>query len=415
MIDSRIQQHLNASMGLDVASIGALRLERALQARLAATVLDLERYWDLLRGSATETQELIEAVVVPETWFFRDRQVFTALLAQSREHRVRHPAQPLRILSLPCATGEEPFSIAMILLEARLPPAAFRIDAWDISLRALQFAARACYGKNSFRGEESHLYERHFTHTAAGYQLDRQVRDCVSFRHANILGPRNGATEPGYDIIFCRNLLIYFDRPQQQRAVRALASLLAPTGTLFTAASESAPVVSEGFEPARIKGIAAFRKSSAPAIVTSVHPDVTVRSPRARLRTVAFPTGLKTQHTPPPSVRQPSAAASRASESWMDAALRLADSGELDEAMRLCEAHLPLFSASAQAFYVKALLHDALGQPELAVTHYRKALYLDPSHHDALLQLGAALASAGELERAQRLFDRAARVGVSES
>jgi chemotaxis protein methyltransferase WspC len=98
----------------------------------------------------------------------------------------------------------------------------------------------------------------------------------------------------------------------------------------------------------------------------------------------------------------------------MDAALQLADRGQLSEAMKLCEANLPLFSASAQAFYVKALLHDALGQPELAVAHYRKALYLDPAHRDALLQLGAALLSAGEVDRAQHFFGRAARVGVSE-
>ncbi len=117
------QQHffrfLQERIGLDVDSVGAPMVERALQQRCAACQAnDLDDYWLRLQQSVDEQQALIEAVIVPETWFFRYPESFTALVGLAHKRLAELAgARPLRILSLPCSTGEEPYSIAMALLD----------------------------------------------------------------------------------------------------------------------------------------------------------------------------------------------------------------------------------------------------------------------------------------------------------
>jgi chemotaxis protein methyltransferase WspC len=225
-------------------------------------------------------------------------------------------------------------------------------------------------------------------------------------------------------------MLIHFDRRNQQRAVQALARLLAPQGTLFIGASESAPLLSNGFASARLPGACAFRKAGETA--------VSKRAPSAAQSVVAPPT--RTVVSLPLRPTRPAggvgaggassgvggtpgggAAGARAAagapgvalatdQDWITAAQQLADRGDLAEAMQLCDRNLNAAGPCAQAFYLKALLHDAFGQSTEAITHYRKALYLDPSHQDALVHLGAALLQDGDTANAQNLFDRAERL-----
>jgi chemotaxis protein methyltransferase WspC len=120
MDTTRFEQLLKQTMSLDAASIGSAAVERAVQERLSACQLaDAQTYWERLSGSGTELQELIEAVVVPETWFFRDPASFVALARLARDDGSRRKTQGvLRLLSVPCSTGEEPYSMAMALLDA---------------------------------------------------------------------------------------------------------------------------------------------------------------------------------------------------------------------------------------------------------------------------------------------------------
>src|SRR5437899_821468 len=113
MPTARFEALLKHTMGLDVASIGPAMIERAVRERLATSgAIDLDAYWQLVQTSETELQALIEAVIVPETWFFRDREAIEALARLAWEQSLR-TQRPLRLLSLPCSTGEEPYSIAM--------------------------------------------------------------------------------------------------------------------------------------------------------------------------------------------------------------------------------------------------------------------------------------------------------------
>lgn len=157
-----LEHLLKASMGLSAASIGSPAIARAVQERLSVCELgDLDDYLEKVRASGTELQALIEAVVVPETWFFRDRHAFTALARLAHgEWLPTHSEGVLSLLSLPCSTGEEPYSIAMALLDARVSANRFRVDAVDISARNLALGMRAVYGKNSFARSRARVPRR---------------------------------------------------------------------------------------------------------------------------------------------------------------------------------------------------------------------------------------------------------------
>jgi len=401
----RIAGLLKQTMGLHAESIGVACVERAVQKRLAAQGLaDLQVYWERLCASAEERQELIEAIVIPETWFFRDSEAFAALVRVVREEWLaKNPAGTLRLLSLPCSTGEEPYSIAMALLEGGLAPSRFHIDAVDISLRAIACAERAIYGKNSFRAKDLGFRDRYFGPVDRGHRLSDLVRRQVSFRHGNLLSADGLHGADAYEVVFCRNVLIYFDRVTQYRVIEVLGRLLTPAGLLFVGPSETGLMLDRGFVPAGIPRAFAFRQAG--SAVPQPQPR---RGPAAPLVAAKRIQENPRKPTPKP---EPIAADERvaASEPWIEQARRLADQGKLAEALSCCEQNSSAEAASAETFHLVGLLHDAGGRVREAAEHYRKALYLDPRHPEALIHLAVALQKEGDVRGAQRLFQRANR------
>ena len=256
---AKLEALLKQKMGLDADSIGSPAIKRAVQSRLAACKLDtMERYWECVRDSAAELQALIEAVVVPETWFFRNREAFAALAQIAQEL----PARPvLRLLSLPCSTGEEPYSMAMALLDAGVAPSGFRIDGLDISRQVLEDARHGIYGRNSFRGRELSFRDRYFEPAGQFYAVADTVRRQVQFHQWNLFDAAPLPATERYDVIFCRNLLIYFDPAGQDQAVRTLDRLLAPGGYLFVGPSETGVPLARGYVSARRPLAFAFHRA----------------------------------------------------------------------------------------------------------------------------------------------------------
>src|SRR5581483_5958122 len=174
-------------MGLDAATIGSSMIERAVRARMRSHELAKPAdYLKLLQTSSAEWEALVESVVIAETWFFRDRNSFQAMVQLVISGWLpSHPTGKLRLLSLPCSSGEEPYSMAMTLMDAGLPARRFQIDAVDISARALACAQRAVYGKNSFRGQDLDFRARFFQPVAEGHALNPTVRTPVKFQQGN--------------------------------------------------------------------------------------------------------------------------------------------------------------------------------------------------------------------------------------
>jgi len=415
LVIARIKTLLRQTMGLDAVSIGAMTLERAVGERQAVTgCQDGHAYLDLVLASEAERQELIEAVVVPESWFFRDRKAFEALARIAHHSARHHPDGVLRVLSLPCSTGEEPYSIAMTLLDAGLSPHRFQIDAVDISARAIAKADSGVYGKNSFRDSDLEFRDRYFTPMGSVYCLNENVREQVRLHQGNLFEPSGLWGAQTFDAIFCRNVLIYFDRPEQERAVKILDRLLADTGVLLVGPSETALLQDRGFESAKLPLAFAFRKAAAAPQKPS-RPPVEALQPMlaARLdmrrRVADFGPKRRSSPIPRPSVVVPDAPAATTSKSWIEEARQMADRGNLVDALAHCEIHMKHDTPSAQAFYLVGLLHDAAGRTERACEQYRKALYLDPNHEETLVHLATALRTSGDEPGAQRLLARAKR------
>lgn len=177
----RIAQLLKRRIGLDMDSVGELTVARAIeQRRRACGDPDLDAYWRRLNASESEQQELVEAVVVGETWFFRYPESFRSLQQQAFAALTRLAGRRgLRILCIPCSSGEEPYSIVMSLLDAGLAPTLFQVDAFDVSEQALAQAQAGVYGRNAFRGTDLAYRERYFLPGADGHHLSAAVRDRV--------------------------------------------------------------------------------------------------------------------------------------------------------------------------------------------------------------------------------------------
>lgn len=412
MSDPRFQQFLAQAIGLNAVSIGASAIERAVAARCKACGLDDKlAYWELLQASEEEVQELIEAVIVPETWFFRDTQAFAALVRLVTRGPPRaNTTRPLRLLSLPCSSGEEPYTIAMALLDAGLGADQFRIDAIDLSARSLSLARHGVYGRNSFRGQNLSFRDRHFEVEKEGYRLRDTVRPFVQFSQGNIVAPDFYADPASYDFVFCRNLLIYFDAPTQKRAIGVIRRLLAPHGVAFVGHSEAGLMPANGFTSAKIPMAFAFHMESPRPSLPKARPIPAAPLVRAR------------RDPPPPPVRPAPLATPRHEEKrrttvpTIDELRQLADRGRLQEAAQGCEALILEKGATPDALTLLGLISDAQGDSAAAERNYRKALYLDPANAEALGHLALLLKRQGDHggarlldERMRRLDDRRAR------
>lgn len=421
--DSRFFRFLKDRIGLDVASVGEAIIERAVRQRCSASgALDSDAYWQLLISSASEQQALIEAVIVPETWFFRYAESFATLgkLATARLAALGN-ARPLRVLSLPCSTGEEPYSIVMTLFDAQLTAQQFTVDAIDISPLSIGRAQRGLYGKNSFRGHDLSFRDRYFTSVEQGFQIADRVRERVNFQPGNLLDPAL-ASRAAYDFVFCRNLVIYFDQPTQKHVFGVLKRLTHQDGVLFIGPAEGSLLAAIGMCSIGIAQSFAFRHApldtpgmkippvgfTAPATIGGSRPPVARPAPA--------PSRPLPRQAPRPVVAASSGAASGGAALGRESAVALlsniaglANQGRTADARAVCERYLREHEPIAAAFYWLGLLSEVEGNTSEAQGFYRKALYLEPQHAESLAQLAALLAARGDAAGARRLHDRAAR------
>jgi chemotaxis protein methyltransferase WspC len=409
MIFGEFESLLKSVIGLNAGSIGASAVERAVRARLKACGLtDLEVYREYMGGSVTELQQLVEEVVIPETWFFRDREAVQTMVGMAQQKLLTSRTRaPLQLLSLPCSTGEEPYSIAMALLDAGVPADRFQIDAIDISARALAQAERAVYGKNSFRGNELGFRDRYFAATELGHRLADNVRGSVRFRHGNLFDAPYLLGPEVYDFIFCRNLLIYLDAEAQERAVDVLARPLSATGVLFVGPSEAGLFMDRQFLSARIPLAFAFYKATADRRATK-WPLTHSRDHRE-----APPSGEHAPKPPQPPTPRPALPEKPAEHDQpltIEGIRQIADQGRLAEAARRCEEHLREHEPSAAALHLFGLICDAMGNLPVAADRYRKALYLEPNHRQALAHLALLLEKQGDRAGAKVLAERMRRL-----
>lgn len=444
---AEIEGFLKKVIGLDGASIGSATIARSVRRRMEECGLSDEgSYFSLLGTSDLELQALIDEVTVPETWFFRDIEPFRLLAEYALlEWLPSAPGEVFRVLSVPCSSGEEPYSIAMVLMDVGLKADQFHIDAVDISARIIARAKRGIYGRNSFRGDEGDALSRHFIkvenasssapaitlssiHTevaAAGgwerpaslqsYEINQEIRQTVNFKHGNLLDKDFLGGAGMYDAIFCRNLLIYFDRPTQSRALEKIHKLLVDKGILFLGHAEAGCVDNALFSPIRRAGAFSYKKNVHDqannrelrpydlAYVSKKYQN-DIKAPSRKRRSPRISANADTKG------RDTKLAKEIADDTLLDKAKQLADQGKLAEAAEICERYLEIKADSAAVYYLLGVVREAAGDSVLAVELFNKALYLDPRHYQALVHLAAHAERQGDVVAAATYLARARRV-----
>lgn len=432
----RAERLLTEKMGLDPVSQGRGFLERMknyLREISADAACENDRPL-----TPEEEQKLIETAVVRETWFFRDQGPFQYLRAYLDLRKNLPVKEKLTVLSAPCATGEEPYSIAITLFEAGLRPDYFRIDALDISAVALEKARRGIYEKGSFRNPEPELRARYFQSEGSRFHLIESIRNSVCFQSCNLLRSDPAITLPEYEVIFCRNLLIYLHKSAREAVFSRMDRLLRPGGRIVTGHTEVLFWRQHGYVPVRYPRSFALIKplpdgdvlrkppeeKGLPMTPGGVAPPAAPEKHGTRVKKIGAPIP-KSEPEGDAAAHQHGAIsgekeASRPflavpmdeiepAEDLLNRARSSADSGELNGAMDACQVYLNRYRPDAEVYCLMGLISEAAHRPREAENFYMRALYLDPGHHETLIHTALLYESRREKEKAELFRKRAER------
>jgi chemotaxis protein methyltransferase CheR len=364
------------------------------------------------RGDRDELRELASELAVGETHFFRHHEQLLAygdvLAAQVASHGFA------RVLSAGCSTGEEPYTLAMLARE-RVPNAdAVSIHALDFDARALATARRARYSVWSLRATSEERARTWFSQDGREFVLDAEIRGAVTFGEANLVAACPGT----WDVIFCRNVLMYFGETGARRLIDNLVAALAPGGYLFLGYAESLRDRRAGLELRQSHGAFYYQRTVA-APVAAIEPRVPVAEPRESIVEVAAPPASALDSIRA-LVREERFAEARDALAGLDAteattgdatllgALVAAQLGDADGARAASEELLARGDRPAFARYLLALVEP---DPVRSEDHARAALVADPTFamaavHVALARKRRRNATSDDFARAIALLER---------
>lgn len=445
--------------GLDRAcrELGFASLEQGVQQLLAHGL------------SQPQIEAIASHLTIGETYFFRDARSFEVL----REHilrpliQARHgKEQHLRIWSAACSTGEEPYSLAMVLHEMipRLQDWRITLLATDINLPALDKARRGIYRDWSFRAAPAHLKERFFNSLDGGqYEVIEPVRRLVKFAYLNLaedIFPSLLNDTNAMDVILCRNVLMYFAPAQAQTVVHNLYRCLIDEGCLLTSANEGPSVRYTDFHTLNFPGVIVYQRSArglpirATKPVPPVAPKRPATTPASPSRPAPTPPSPAASPPPlqsatPPAATSQSVAPAQPLESLatiLDKAQRdyedgrykeaiaqlesasgndtgpeaarvdtlraraYANEGNLERALHWSERAIQSNKLDAGCYYLHATILQEQGAMAEAAAALRRALYLDPNFVLAHFALGNLAREGGRREEAMRAFGNAQRL-----
>lgn len=253
-----VHEHTGSYFETDRLDLMLDKLQPRLAATGSATFLN---YFYLLKydqGAAQEWRRVMDAFSVQETYFWREFDQIRALVDEVVPRWFRGTTAPLRIWSAACATGEEPYTIAMALEEGGWGRHPIEIIASDASEAALAKAREAVYRERSFRALPADLRAKYFESRAGGEGLRRSLADRVTFRWANLVNPATYSEIGDVHVIFCRNVFIYFSTEAIRRVAAAFSRQLTGDGYLFIGASESLLKLTDRFELQDVRGAFAY-------------------------------------------------------------------------------------------------------------------------------------------------------------
>jgi len=417
---------LKERVGLHVRQDSTSALRIALAARLEelAEVGDASGYLALLRSEQgdEELRRLLPLVTVGKTSFFRDDRQFRALAALLPElaARARGRCRKLSVWSAGCATGEEPYSIAMALAEAGAAAEEVELLATDVNPEAVAFAARGSYDGRRVKDIPAALLERHFDREG-----ERRVVRASLRRYITAIRPHNLVSsvfprpaDGGWDIIFCRNVIIYFDTPTTQQVLTLFHDALARGAYLFLGYSESLFRLFDGFELTEVAGAFLYRRPEGPVRAPPPPPQRTRSVPLSpppvthvdvRRAPRVAPPAPRSEHHRAPGGSPPHGPGSPplAPQEFLDGAVALFADGRFGAARELLERLLERAGEDLAVRLTLANLYGILRQPDRARACYVAALQIEPLSAEAHLFYGIHLLAGGEADGAALELSRA--------
>jgi chemotaxis protein methyltransferase CheR len=457
----RLRELIAQRLGLFFDDTKLTFLAEVLARRADAAQVSAAQYLDALQASAApeEIRALAQELTVTETYFFRNIAQFQALaeLVLPDRMRARRELRKLKLLSAGCASGEEPYSLAMLARE-RVTELGWEttVEALDINPAMLSKAARGRYSSWSLRETPPDTRDRWFKADGRDWLLDASIRGAVAFREANLgqAQPERWVPE-SYDVVFCRNVLMYFTPERAEAVIGRITRALAAGGYLFLGHAETLRGLSNDYHLRHTHGTFYYQRKQELAFSATPPrpwetsrasaepvPDLqwtatwleTVRRASERIQALAeHPVASSDAHQQPQ--RAPPAHAGRPvvdlsvalellkrerfhealeqlgrlpSDALADPdvlllrAVLLTHNNELDAARKLCDELLRSDALSTGAHYLLALCHEGLGDRRAAVDHDQTAAYLDPLFAMPRLHLGLMARRAGDRETARR-------------
>lgn len=406
-MNTAIDAVVRERMGIDPAALGPNVLTRAVEGRMLARGLsDPALYTARLMTEQSERDALAADLAVSETWFFRGGRFLFERLSGFLADRASNRAAGTRVraLSVPCSTGEEPYSLAIAMHERFLTPDEYAIDAVDQSERVLARAAAGRYGAFAFREGGTDSRPAYFRRADEQWELLPHLRAAVRFLSGNLADPLFLAAERPYDLIICRNLFIYLTPDAKVRAMANFDRLLAIDGRLCVTPAEADRLPPGRFVPEGPTEFGVYRRAG---VGSGLHRALARVDPAGDISTTPAPV-----KTPAPSRTGVPKDAPAPLPNTIEAARLFADAGRLDEARAACEALIRARATDADALALLGVVHLAAGRSDAAFDALRKALYLAPDHVEAVSNMMALCDRRGDTARAaalRRRLDRLAR------
>lgn len=259
----QLGQYIYEFCGIDYSK-NLSSLQNKISSRLKELGLSLWEYCGYIKMEKNELDILIELITVNETYFFREEKLISELQnVIFPQYKKRTKENPLRIWCAACSSGEEPYTIAMLIKETMLfQDGSVKIIASDINKKVLNKAQNGLYNKKSFsfRKIPQGMLEKYFEELEGDYKIKDDIRILVEFKHLNMVDSNVAALIGKIDIILCRNVLIYFDVEAIKKVVKTFYSIVKPEGYLFLGHAETITSIKSGFETIYTPSIFYYKK-----------------------------------------------------------------------------------------------------------------------------------------------------------
>ncbi len=425
------RDYINEHSGIfiDDTKLDSLRISLFARATFKGFI-SYEEYFHFLQQNQQEFNELLNLITINETSFFRFKTQFDVLQEKVLPELIslkKNLDRSIRIWSAGCSTGEEPYSIGMILLEI-IPDSEnwdIQIYGTDVSKRALDHAKDGFFNEKSIEGVDEYFIQKYFNKINNSYRVNEKLRQLVSFGYHNLIRePYPLAVMSNWDIIFCRNVTIYFRIESTKRVISNFYKSLNPTGYLFIGHSETLAHINDDFNLIEAKNIFYYKKEKKRKKGRTLRKDLLFEDKKQwqsleqdntqndsnkreledLLRRSNNYFKQKKFELAMPLLKRLLKNDPDNTQAYLICAFIHANQDKLKEALLECQAALQINPFLPAAHYLLGVIYTKKDEMKKSIEEYNKTIYIDPNFALAHLNLASIYYSSGQYELAEKEY-----------